>query len=193
MTQHHAGWTSRGYLPHFDQPNLFQSITFRLADALPTHVVAAMINDPDVKTDEQRHARAEAYLDAGHGACYLKDVRIGKLVEDALHFFDGQRYNLLAWVVMPNHVHTLVETREGFPLRRIVHSWKSYTAKAANGLLGRSGPFWYPGYFDRHIRDERHYLAVIAYIHNNPVKAGLVERPEDWRFSSARGWVDALL
>ena len=193
MTHHHAGWTSRGYLPHFDQPNLFQSITFRLADALPAHVVGVMASDPDIETDEQRHARAEAYLDAGHGACYLKDARIGKLVEDALHFFDGQRYSLLAWVVMPNHVHTLVETREGFPLRRIVHSWKSYTAKAANGLLERSGPFWYPAYFDRHIRDERHYLASIAYIHNNPVKAGLVADAVDWWFSSARGWVDPLL
>jgi REP element-mobilizing transposase RayT len=193
MTQHHAGWTSRGYLPHFDQPNLLQSITFRLADALPTHVVAAMVSDPEIKSDGQRRTHAEAYLDAGHGACYLKDARIGKLVEDALHFFDGRRYNLLAWVVMPNHVHTLVETREGFPLRSIVHSWKSYTAKAANGLLGRSGPFWYPEYFDRHIRDEQHYLAVVAYIHDNPVKAGLSAKAEDWRFSSARGWEDPLL
>ena len=192
MTQHHAGWTSRGYLPHFDQPNLFQSITFRLADALPTHVVAAMVNDPDIRTDEQRHARVEAYLDAGHGVCHLKDARIGKLVEDALHFFDGQRYALLAWVVMPNHVHTLIETREGFPLRRIVHSWKSYTAKAANRLLCRSGPFWYSEYFDRYIRDERHYLTAIAYIHNNPVKAGLVADAMDWQLSSARQWVHRL-
>ncbi|MCJ7551167.1 MAG: transposase [Anaerolineae bacterium] len=188
MTHRHPGWTSRGYLPHFDQPFLIQGITFRLADALPTHVVAAMINDPDIKTDEQHRAHAQAYLDAGHGGCYLNDARIGTLVEDALHYFDGQRYALLAWVVMPNHVHTLVETREGFPLKRIVHPWKSYTAKAVNALLGRSGPFWYPAYFDRFVRDERHYLASIAYIHDNPVKAGLVEKPEDWRFSSVRQW-----
>jgi REP element-mobilizing transposase RayT len=86
---------------------------------------------------------------------------------------------------MPNHVHVLIETREGYPLGAVAHSWKSFTAKEANAILGRAGNFWMPDYFDRFIRDERHYWATVAYIENNPVVAGLCRRPRDWRFSSA--------
>jgi hypothetical protein len=87
---------------------------------------------------------------------------------------------------LPDHVHTLIETREGYPLSGILHSWKSYTANKANELLNRTGRFWFPEYFDRYIRDERHLVAALSYIHANPVKAGLVERAEDWLWSSAR-------
>ncbi len=86
---------------------------------------------------------------------------------------------------MPNHLHLLVETRDDYPLPQVVHSWKSYTAKRANALLGRSGDFWARDYFDRYIRDDSHLATVTAYIENNPVRAGLVERPEDWPFGSA--------
>lgn len=89
-----------------------------------------------------------------------------------------------------NHVHTLIEPLEGNPLARIVHSWKSYTAKEANRILGRAGRFWSPEYFDRYIRDERHLVNAISYIHHNPVKAGLAEQPEDWPFSSAKLWAE---
>lgn len=106
-------------------------------------------------------------------------------VEDALLHFDGIRYRLLSWVVMPNHLHLLVETQPGHPLPGLVHSWKSYTAKRANALLGRSGEFWARDYFDRYVRDEAHRAAVVAYIENNPIKAGLVERPEQWAYGSA--------
>jgi putative DNA methylase len=66
-----------------------------------------------------------------------------------------------------------------------VHSWKSYTAKQANTQLGRSGEFWARDDFDRYVRDEAHRAAVIAYIDNNPVKSGLVDRPELWPYGSA--------
>lgn len=182
----HKGWYSRGYLPHLDQPGLIQGITFRLWDALPSHVVESLTAELNEATDAAKRARIEAYLNAGHGACYLRDPRVGRLVKDALLFFDGERYRMIAWVVMPNHVHTLIEMIEGHPLHSILHSWKSYTAKKANQLLGRSGRFWFPEYFDRYIRDERHFANAVRYIHHNPVKAGLVEKPEDWPFSSAR-------
>jgi REP element-mobilizing transposase RayT len=107
-------------------------------------------------------------------------------VETSLWHFDAARYRLLAWVVMPNHVHVVIETRAEYPLSDVLQSWKSFTAKKANSLLGRTGSFWQPEYFDRAIRDERHLLAAIAYIHGNPVKAGLVRRAEDWPYSSAR-------
>jgi putative DNA methylase len=182
----HKGWYSRGYLPHFDHPGMTQSITFRLWDALPAQVVESLAEEPESQKSAAWHLRIESYLKAGYGACHLRDPRVGRLVEDALLFFDGQRYRMLAWVVMPNHVHTLIETREGYPLSGILHSWKSYTANKANELLNRTGRFWFPEYFDRYIRDERHLVAAIRYIHANPVKAGLVERPEDWPWSSAR-------
>ena len=180
------GWNSRGYLPHFDSAQLVQSITFRLADALPRHVVEALANNPEALTDSERLAKIEGYLNAGHGACHLGEARIGELVEQALLRFDGERYRLIAWVVMPNHVHGLVETFEGYPLPGILHTWKSFTASAANALLGRKGAFWFPDYFDRFIRDERHLSSAIAYIHDNPVKAGLVIEPAAWPFTSAR-------
>src|SRR5205823_3893206 len=86
--------------------------------------------------------RIACYEDEGHGACWLGQPRIGELVEQALLHFDGQRYGLLAWCVMPNHVHVLVETKLGFPLPGLLHSWKSYTATEANKILGRRGEFW---------------------------------------------------
>jgi putative DNA methylase len=196
MTQHspypdaktHKGWYSRGFIPHFDQPGLIQGITFRLADSLPAHVIATMAEELDEKSSEVKRATVEKYLNAGYGACHLREPRIGQFVEGAFLFFDGKRYRLFAWVVMPNHVHVLIQLREGYPMHKIIHSWKSFTANEANKLLGLKGPFWYHEYYDRFIRDQRHFDNAVRYIHENPVKAGLVEKPEDWPFSSARFW-----
>lgn len=86
---------------------------------------------------------------------------------------------------MPNHVHVLIGTIEGYPMPNVVYAWKSFTAKEANRLLDRVGCFWQPEYFDRAIRDEHHLVAAIRYIHDNPAKAGLADRGEDWPYSSA--------
>ena len=186
VSRPHKGWHSRGYIPHFDQPDLIQGVTFRLADSLPAHVVVSLDQETKCADDATRRAQIEAYLNAGYGDCYLRDPRIARLVEDALLHFDGERYRMIAWVVMPNHVHVLLETIQGYALGRIVHSWKSYTANEANRVLGRTGRFWFREYFDRFIRDRRHFANAVRYIHNNPVKAGLVEKAEDWPFSNAR-------
>jgi len=179
----HKLWHNRGYLPHVDSPGLIQAITFRLADALPRDVLDRLSRE-DIDEPERRD-RIEALLDSGHGACWLQDAAMASIVEDALLHFDGQRYRLLAWCVMPNHLHVLIETREGWPLPGIVQSWKSFTAKAINQTLGRTGTVWMEDYFDRYIRDDQHLAAVIAYIHGNPVKAGLVQHEQDWLHSSA--------
>ena len=180
-----TGWHSRGYLPHFDQAGVIQMITFRLADALPAARLDALERDPDVRADAERRRRLEAYLDAGHGACHLRNPRIAQLVESALWHFDGSRYRLQAWVVMPNHVHVLIEPIADHPISIVVQTWKSFTAREANVFLGRKGRFWQPDYFDRTIRDERHIEAAIRYIHDNPVKAGLATEPGAWPHSSA--------
>lgn len=127
----------------------------------------------------------DRYEDAGHGACWLRDDRIAALVENALLYFDDQRYRLIAWCIMPNHVHGLIETGESWPLASLLHSWKSYSALGANQILGRSGDFWFREYHDRFIRDERHFRNAVTYIEQNPVKARLVRTPEEWRWSSA--------
>ena len=180
-----AIWRSRGYLPHFDMPNLVQHLVFRLADSLP-----AKISEDIARSRHDDHVVAfDAVLDAGHGSRDLARPEIASLVQTALIGFDGARYRLGAWCVMPNHVHVLVVIKPGYALDRIVHSWKSYTAKEANRVLGRVGRFWAPEYFDRFMRDDEHLASTAAYIEGNPVKAGLCESVGDWRFSSAgRGW-----
>jgi len=187
----HKGWHSRGYLPHFDQPGFLQGITFRLCDSMPAELRAEWEHLLQIKQPARMRARVQKYLDAGRGSCFLADPRIGSLVQDALLYFDDERYRLLAWVVMPNHVHVLIEVLPGHPLSDTLFSWKSYTARMSNRLLGREGDFWHVDYFDRYVRDERQLEQAVLYIHNNPVKAGLVQRAEDWPWSSAR-YVDAL-
>jgi putative transposase len=181
----HKGWHSRGYLPHFDRPHLLQFITFRLADALPVQALEQMRVDAMLKNEWERIKRIEEELDTGHGACYLRRAELAMMVQRALLHFDGQRYRQIAWVVMPNHLHTLIEVFDGYPQSQVVHSWKSYTAKEANRLLQRTGTFWNIEYFDRFIRDETHLFQVINYIHQNPVKAGLVKQAEAYPYSSA--------
>lgn len=175
----HKGWHSRGYLPHFESAETVQFITFRLADSLPRFVAAelAELDDSLAKPDQR--------LDDCLGECWLRRPEIASIVQDALIHFDGERYRLLGWCVMPNHVHAVAEVRESHALGAIVQAWKSFTAKQANRALGRSGPFWHKDYFDRFIRDEGHLGRTIAYVENNPVKAGLAHTPSDWAFSSA--------
>ena len=186
----HCGWHSRGYLPHCDQPGLVQAITFRLIDSLPAAVLQRWESElatlRETARAMERKRRIEDWLNAGHGACWMRDPRIARVVEDTLLHFDGERYRLLGWVVMPNHVHVVAETIEGWPLSKILYSWKSWTAKEANKLLDRTGAFWQREYHDRFIRDGRHLDAALRYMEQNPVKAGLCTRAEDWPWGSAR-------
>jgi putative transposase len=174
-------WYSRGYLPHLDAPNLVQHVIVRLADSLPIEAQKAL----DKARPTDRVAIVDAALDGGHGRRDLANPAIAEIVQNALLTFDGERYGLLAWCVMPNHVHALVEIRPGYRLEQIVHSWKSYTGVVANRLLGRTGAFWAREYFDRFMRDHEHLARTAAYIEGNPVKAGLCPNVADWRFSSA--------
>src|SRR5262249_43151966 len=129
--------------------------------------------------------KIEMYLDSGYGTCFMSDVRVAKVVEDALLFHHEKKYKLTAWVIMPNHIHFLATPLPNMELREIAHAIKSYTAHEANKLLNRKGKFWQHEPFDRYIRNRRHFVSVIHYIENNPVKAGLCSEPQQWRFSSA--------
>jgi len=127
--------------------------------------------------------RIETYLDAGHGACWLKQPEIAALVADALRYFDGQRYGLHAWCVMPNHTHVVVQPLPGYSLATIIHSWKSYTATVANRRLRRSGPFWQHEPYDHIIRSAKEYSFQVDYVWRNPEKAGL--RAPRWKVAGA--------
>jgi REP element-mobilizing transposase RayT len=175
----HKGWHSRGYLPHFDSAETIQFVTFRLADSLPRSVAEALAQMSDGLAETDQH------LDSGSGQCWLGDPRIAEMVEASLLYFDGERYRLVAWCVMPNHVHTVIAPINEYRLGAIVQAWKSFSAKQANRLLGREGPFWHKDYFDRLIRDEGHLERTIDYVENNPVKAGLAASVTEWRWSSA--------
>ncbi len=177
------GWHSRGYLPHFDSPEVPQHVVFRTAGALPKEIRAALAgNEPDAIL------AFDAWLDGGAGNGPLFKPEHAETIADSLHFFDGSRYRLHAWCAMPNHVHVVVTMLAGFRLGDSVRSWKAFSAAKINRANGLSGPFWARDYFDRYMRDETDFAQTVGYVERNPVLAGLVEAPEEWRWSSARGW-----
>jgi REP element-mobilizing transposase RayT len=200
-----AGLHFRGKLPHLKNEGAAYFVTFRLADSLPAHEVARLKHERQVILEQARAAKSpltwheeeqllawycdkvEALLDAGHGACWLSKPEIADLVAGALKHFNGQRYELRAWVVMPNHVHAVVWPMPGHTLSEILQSWKSFTSKTANKLLGRTGEFWQKESFDHWIRDEAEHARLTTYVESNPVKAGFCKRPEEWKWSSAGG------
>lgn len=208
------GWHERGYLPHCDKPGLTQFITFRLRDSMPAsrrgeweHLlsIAEQSNtspttpgtrsiashddktraEASEKTAREQRTKLEDYLDRGLGECFLRDPRITSLMETALRFHHGSQFDLLAWVVMPNHVHALIKVGVT-PMSEIIQNWKSIVAVKANRLLGRTGDFWQLDYWDTFMRGEAQARKAIRYIENNPVKARLCRAPEEWPFSSAR-------
>ncbi|MFZ3200922.1 MAG: transposase [Candidatus Acidiferrales bacterium] len=208
-------WHSRGYLPHFEGAEVVQHVTFHLADSLPQTVLRRLEAElkilPAEKRDAERRKRLDAWIDAGHGSCVLGNPGIASMAQESLLAFDSQRYRLLEWVVMPNHVHVLFQPVNGWTVAKIVASWKMFTARkicdelrSANREIGvprnnqpanreigvprdvpGGGPVWHREYWDRYIRDQRHFDKAVEYIRQNPVKAGLVARAEDWRWSSA--------
>ena len=184
-----AGWHTRGYLPHFDGRAIPQFITLHLGDSIPTKVIDRWQRELKELSDEEAkivlHRRIEKYLDQGYGECYLGNGAIANMVQQSLLKYDGLRYNLFSWVVMPNHSHSMFTRAEDWKLETLLKNHKSYTAHEANKILGRKGKFWTDEYFDRYIRTTEHFLNTVRYIENNPVKAGLCEKPEDWPFSSA--------
>ncbi|HLY32448.1 MAG TPA: AAA domain-containing protein, partial [Ktedonobacterales bacterium] len=183
----------RGYLPHLERSEATYFVTFHLADSLPRHVLRIYESEHQIALKRQRKGdsdqtaitinaqyseRIEKYLDAGAGACALAEPEIATLVADTLRHFDGVRYRLHCWCVMPNHVHVVVQPLEGHALSDILHSWKTFTAREANRLLGTIGVFWRREYYDHLIRDEADYQRIIQYVLDNPLKANL----QNWRW-----------
>jgi putative transposase len=179
------GWHSRGYLPHFDRPGLLQFINYRLADSMPKACRGEWAPLFAIEDDLKRYEKIESYLDRSLGACELRDSRAASIIEANWLHMDGKEYRVLAWCVMPNHVHLLVEVWQK-PQAQLIRDWKGLTARRINRVLGRTGQLWQEDYWDRYIRDEEHCRKVMHYIEMNPVKAGLAKASREWPFSSAR-------
>lgn len=195
---------TRGYLPHWDAPGATQFLTWRLADSLPTDVFARLRDEhraPPAKAALWK--KVEGVLDSGLGSCLLSNPVAAEAVSSHLLQLDGDVLALHAFVVMPNHVHTLLTISPGIHLADLVQQLKGSTSRAINLALGRTGRLWQPDYFDRLIRDDDHFRRTAEYIHWNPVKAGLVVDPKwyphssanprfalDSRWRSADGWTN---
>jgi REP element-mobilizing transposase RayT len=185
-------------LPHWTKEGATYAVTFRLADALPRAAVeswkferrdiirtAKQMGRPLTRNEEERlrqlfSEKVDKYLDDGRGKCWMREDRIARVVANALAFFEGARYRLFAWCVMPNHVHVVLQPFPGCELPKILHSWKSYAAKEINSILCSEGRVWEVEYYDHLIRDQRDFNAQVEYVLANPRKAGL----KNWK------WVD---
>ncbi len=187
-------------LPHWRQPGATYFVTTRLADSLPQGKLEALeiertqwlaargisrreeVEKLPENERESYHryftAKFHAWLDAGEGACWLRRKEAAEIVVGALRFFDGQRYVLDSFVVMPNHLHLLVTPAPDFDLSEILRSWKTFTSRQINALVQRSGAFWQAENFDHIVRSESHLHHFRRYIADNPVKAKL--RPDEY-------------
>lgn len=199
------GWHERGYLPHCDFPGLVQFVTFRLADSMPVSRRGEWEHLLKIEDDREKRTELERYLDRGVGRCLLRDPRIAKIAEGAMLHFQGKHYELLAWRVMPNHVHVLVDVWQT-PLWKIVQNWKVHVENQTRRALlsERRAPSrqvsssntneprrcpalrWQREYWDTFMRNETQQKAAIRYIENNPVKTKLCQMADEWPFSSAR-------
>jgi type I restriction enzyme R subunit len=206
---------TRRRLPHWDQPGATYFITTCLLDSIPAQ---GLLELERLRQSLQRRprptgvalqewnnmqwkrlfARADNWLDRKPATRFLADERLAAEVVNSLKHFDGERYDLIAWAVMPSHLHWVFCPRAAWveslglaadkrtPRQRIEQSINRYTAMVCNRLLGRTGGFWQRESYDHCVRDEDELERIVAYIHANPVRAGLVERAEDFLFSSAR-------
>lgn len=187
-------------LPHWEQEGVTYFITWPTADSLPAPVFRSWLRlrnrwlvghgiDPRstgwkralarlpkaLRHDFHRVVTAQwnDLLDKGYGQCVLKRRELASVVEESLHKFDGQRYDLGDFVIMPNHVHVLVQFHPGVRLQRQCKGWKRYTAMHINRVLGKKGHFWQDESFDHLVRSAEHFRKFRDYIANNPIKAGL--------------------
>jgi REP element-mobilizing transposase RayT len=182
---------SANRLPHWEQAGAPCFITFRLADSLPESLLEEWHHERaiwlclhpepwDEKTnlEYQKYFRTqiEGWLDAGYGSCLLRERSIAEIVGHSLQCFHGERYQQIAWVVMPNHVHLLCAFHHtDWPMSKMVQGWKSFSSRQIKRQLeGRTPEFiWQKDYHDRLIRNADHFRRVVRYIRANPLRARL--------------------
>ncbi len=190
-------------LPHWQPHKSVLFMTVRLKGSLPKEVVLALKQDRELRReelkeqglskkelDEQLRKSYDFYfgkfddlLDTcTTGPHWLKDDKVAQIWVNALNHFDNDRYKVACSTVMSNHVHFIFH-KLNEPLGKIMHSLKSYTAKAANKVLDRTGAFWQIESFDRVIRDRAEFEYRVNYTLNNPVKAGIVSHWSEYKYN----------
>ncbi len=197
---------SAGRLPHWDLDGATYAVTFRLADSLPKDLLDAweaeralleakarnkdgILLASECERLEALHGqRIQHWLDQGHGACVLRQPEIAGLMRDTLLHADGDRHDLLAWCVMPNHVHAVVRPFKGEALGKILQSWKGGSARRINQVLGQTGSVWMRESFDRLVRNREHLKNAVSYVMDNPKSAGLPH----WRWRGLADGVERL-
>ena len=188
-----------GRLPHWYQPGVTYFVTFRTIDSVPQSLIRSWHRrrdqwlarqglDPRGATwksalqempglEREYHNSFSRpfmeYLDRGEGACELANPDLASIMATSLREFDGDRYHLGDFVVMPNHVHVLVCLIGTTELEPLCRSWKKLTATEINRQLGRGGHFWQSESFDHLVRSPEQFCYLRSYIANNPRKAGL--------------------
>jgi len=197
---------THGDLPHWEQANAFYFITWRTADSIPSAILEKWQAEREAwlwshgidgrsdgwqrKLEElpeaakrefyQRFtARWHGMLDECHGECALKRPELSQIIENSLRHFDGQKYELEAFVVMPNHVHVLAGIPGRGELKQLCRAWKNFTAMRINKALGRHGQFWHWESFDHLVRSPASLEKFRKYILKNPSKARL--KPGEYR------------
>ena len=176
-------------LPHWHQDGKIQYVTFRLADSLPQAKIAELKNiiesfktnhpqpwDADT-TAEYHKVKSPLYeklLDNGYGKCILKNPAIRTIIKDAIMFYDNECYEVIAYVIMPNHIHLLIKMIGDNSLSPLIQSIKQFSARQINIMLNRTGRVWMKRYFDRIVRSGRNLNYYINYIKENPkfIKTG---------------------
>lgn len=174
-------WSGRQ--PHLATPGCTYFVTFCLRAC--GRLTARVDRDAEAALDPDEIARKSEPV-APPSFPLLGIPRIARVVEASLLHFQGERYVLHAWCVMPDHVHSLVTSFPHHPLERVLHTWKSFTAHEANRMLHRSGPLWQREAFDQLVWSPDAFDKFLSYIEGNPVSAGLCARTHEWPFSSAR-------
>ena len=181
----------RGVLPHWEVVDGRYFVTLRLANSLPHRVVedlAGILKDASeqdfLKRSRRYFRELEHWLDANHGSVYLREQAIAEVILDTFDKYERLGYwHVSAATVMPNHVHAFFRCGT-LSLSRVMKRFKRYTAREANRILDRKGKrFWQREWFDHWSRSAQEDDRIISYIRNNPVRAGLVKRPEDWRWA----------
>jgi len=206
----------RRHLPHFYPPDAIYFITSRLAGSLPLSAIERARKEREIlESQDSKGKRGSSglppYIDelewwekvierGSKNARWLADARIASLVAESIQYRDGKDYDLVAYTIMPNHMHLVygigqydllerpqdAEPLSGKQVSGIMMSMKRHTALEANKLLGRTGPFWQDESYDHVVRDTEELARIIEYVLDNPVKAGLVEKRQDWKWSFSR-------
>ncbi len=193
--------------PHFQISGQYYFVTSRLIDSIPEEINKMLKNNflleekmlmkkaDSINFQNERYILMKKYFGyydhylnkALSGEKYLADDRIARIISDSLMHFDGKKYDLLSFCIMPNHFHFLAKVGKLVnPFFRLMQSLKRFTSRQSNKILNRSGAFWNEENYDHIVRDEIELIRILDYILTDPVRAGLTKNALEWKWSYSK-------